>query len=83
MVIAFSGLGGGGGCLSCSTQLVSHGTKFYIHDHDMGGFRCKYIYFDTGPGPWTNEKVVVVKKKKKKGEGGTLGESHIWFHFPE
>lgn len=48
MVIAFSGLGGGG-CLSCSTQLVSHGTKFYIHDHDMGGFRCKYIFFDTGP----------------------------------
>lgn len=41
--------GGGGVCLSCSTQLVSHGTKFYIHDHDMGGFRCKYIYFDTGP----------------------------------
>lgn len=64
MVIAFSGLGGGGGWgLSWSTQLVSHGTKFYIHDHDMGGFRCKYIYFDTGPGPWTNEKVVVVKKR--------------------
>lgn len=59
----------GGGCLSCSTQLVSHGTKFYIHDHDMGGFRCKNIYFDTGPGPWTNEKVVVVKKKKKRGRG--------------
>lgn len=79
MVIAFSGLGGGGGWgLSWSTQLVSHGTKFYIHDHDMGGFRCKYIYFDTGPGPWTNEKVVVVKKR---GEGGTLGNLIFDFIF--
>lgn len=71
----------GRGCLSCSTQLVSHGTKFYIHDHDMGGFRCKYIYFDTGPGPWTNEKVVVVKKKKKRGGGGNVGRISYLISF--
>lgn len=78
LVIASSGFwGGGGGCLSCSTQLGSHGTKFYIHDHDLGGFRCKYIYFDTGPGPWTNEKVVVVKKKK----GGDVGLISYFISF--
>lgn len=71
---------GGGWGLSWSTQLVSHGTKFYIHDHDMGGFRCKYIYFDTGPDPWTNEKVVVVKKKKKGG-GGNVGRISYLISF--
>lgn len=66
---------GGGGCLSCSTQLVSHGTKFYIHDHDMGGFRCKYIYFDTGP-PEPMKKWWLSKKK-----GGDVGLISYFISF--
>lgn len=64
----------GGGCLSCSTQLGSHGTKFYIHDHDLGGFRCKYIYFDTGP-PEPMKKWWLSKKKR----GGC--RVNLIFHF--
>lgn len=74
LVIASSGFFGGGGCLSCSTQLGSHGTKFYIHDHDMGGFRCKYIYFDTGP-PEPMKKWWLSKKKR----GGC--RVNLIFHF--
>lgn len=68
LVIASSGFWGGG-CLSCSTQLGSHGTKFYIHDHDLGGFRCKYIYFDTGP-PEPMKKWWL--SKKKRGDVGLI-----------
>lgn len=41
----------------------------------MGGFRCKYIYFDIGF--FELMKKWWLLKKKKRGEGGMLGEFYI------